>query len=280
MNLDATTASSVPSTNTTGVHCESYIREISAALNLLTGLPLNSYMLWLIITDPAKTIVSCFLEINMALCEILFIVLSPLALMSECKYLNVPKSMQYVRYLCYATLLTGRPMLQTLSCIERYVAVVHPVVFRNYGALRYKFKYLTVGWFMALTVCLIMSFYGEKAWYALIVQTLILIMVKLFCFLSVLRALKQPKPGDGGRDRETANQAKMRAVKIILILLISAIVQYIPLLLVWLLYLCLPQLAGLKLAADIIFFIMAGSGFIQPVLFLQRTRKFPCKGTP
>lgn len=255
--------------------------EISATgINLLTGLPLNIYMVWVIVADPAQKLALCFFDLNMALCEILFGVLSPFNFVIKCMYPEAATAVKYVGNFSFGILLFGRPLFQTLICVERYVAVVHPVVFLKYRVLRYKITCSTVGWLIALTLSLSMPKFKEEILYILPVHTLTLIMVKLFCFRSVLRALTQPKPGDGGREGETANQAKMRAAKIILILLISTIVQYVPLVLIWFLKTWLPESKSLTLAEDIFLCTMMSIGFIQPVLFLQRAGKINFKGIP
>jgi hypothetical protein len=54
----------------------------------------------------------------------------------------------------------------------------------------------------------------------------VLFLLKLFCCLSVLRALKHPGPGEGGR--EGTNNIKMRAFRIMLVIMLSMMVNYLP----------------------------------------------------
>lgn len=155
------------------------------------------------------------------------------------------------------------------------MAVVHPVLFLKYKALRYRMICSALVWLTVLVFSLICALLTESLVYVASANS-----VLLFCFSAVLKALKQPQPGDGGRERERANQAKMRAFKIILVLLTSTIVQYVPLLLEWVLHICFPESPEVDLMNEIVSCIMMAVGFIQPLLFLQRTGKLPCKGTP
>ncbi|KAL1253304.1 hypothetical protein QQF64_017997 [Cirrhinus molitorella] len=80
---------------------------------------------------------------------------------------------------------TGRPLFQCLICVERYLAVVHPVTFLKYKPLRYRF--------------------------------LLALSIQLFCLVAVLRALKQSGPGERRRERMEENPMKRRAFHLILI---------------------------------------------------------------
>ena len=48
-----------------------------------------------------------------------------------------------------------------------------------------------------------------------------------FC-LSVLRALKRPGPGEGGREGGVSNQIKMRAFRTVMIIQATMVVSYVP----------------------------------------------------
>ncbi len=50
--------------------------------------------------------------------------------------------------------ITGRPLFQSLMCVERYLAVVHPVTFLKYKPLRYRVICCTAVWIIVLGSCL------------------------------------------------------------------------------------------------------------------------------
>lgn len=82
-----------------------------------------------------------------------------------------------------------------------------------------------------------------------------IVIINSFCSISVLKALKQPSPGEG--ERERSNLVKRRAFNIVLIFQMTTIVGYVPLitvfylagkldrntLCIWQPYLCFNDLA-------------------------------------
>jgi len=42
--------------------------------------------------------------------------------------------------------ITGRPLFQCLMCVERYLAVVHPVIFLKFKPLRYRVISSVIVW--------------------------------------------------------------------------------------------------------------------------------------
>ncbi len=117
---------------------------------------------------------------------------------------------------------TGSPLFQCLICVERYLAVVHPVIFLKYKPLRYRVICCTVVWIITLgssIICMLtfLKFIFYMCMWFLLLQFLLFLSIKLFCCLAVLRALKQSGPGERGRQREEENHVKTRAFHLILI---------------------------------------------------------------
>jgi hypothetical protein len=90
---------------------------------------------------------------------------------------------------------------------------------------------------------------------------------------SVLWALKCPGLGDG--DREGTNSIKMKAFKIILIILVYAVVSQLPLVLVISAKSYIPYMT-FSSGMSICFCIVVISGFVQPLLYFHRVGKLPC----
>ncbi len=64
--------------------------------------------------------------------------------------------------------ITGRPLFQCLMCVERYLAVVHPVIFLKYKPLRYRVICCTVLlWIFIFLLFFVLdiSFYLNYSWY-------------------------------------------------------------------------------------------------------------------
>jgi len=95
-------------------------------------------------------------------------------------------------------------------CVERYLAVVHPVTFLKFKPLRYRVICCTAAWIIISGSCLVCMFTTSQVnsyiyifFYS--VQFLLFLSIQLFFLVAVLRALKQSGPGERGRDREEEN---------------------------------------------------------------------------
>ncbi|XP_045921138.1 uncharacterized protein LOC123980659 [Micropterus dolomieu] len=107
----------------------------------------------------------------------------------------------------------GETYFQILTCVERYLAVVHPITYLSLRRERgIRIRNISIGciWLICFgetslmtleNVCLIIDF-------SLLIFSLIIIS---FCSLSVLCVLIRPGPGEQGRERERVDQSKQRA---------------------------------------------------------------------
>ena len=139
---------------------------------LLLVTPINIYTLLLIVRGGLETITSEFYCLNLAISDILMCFFS-LFYLTE-KYLQV-LSIVSSFFLGFQNL--SRPLFQGCICVERYLAVVHPVTSLRYKLLRYKMCCSFV-WLTTLGFCITYLFYTEK-------------LFKVFLG-TVMWALKQP----------------------------------------------------------------------------------------
>ncbi len=63
-----------------------------------------------------------------------------------------------VTYFLQGLGITGRPLFHCLICVERYLAVVHPVIFLKYKPLRYRVICCTAAWLIIIGSCLCCTF--------------------------------------------------------------------------------------------------------------------------
>ncbi len=173
--------------------------------------------------------------------------------------------------------ITGRPLFQCLMCVERYLAVVHPVIFLKYKPLRYRVICCTAAWIISLGSCLFCVFsralFYFYTWFFSL-QFLLFLTIQLFSCLAVLRALKQSGPGERKREREKENRMKRRAFYIILITTVNMIVIYVPFIISGLFFILSQEYIPDIFTVGLFCFILAG--FVQPVLYLHRTGKLSC----
>lgn len=121
---------------------------------------------------------------------------------------------------------TGQNLFHILTCIERYLAVVHPVVYlrlRQSGGVR--IRNISIGCVWLISVgSLGLLFHPVKSFLQLGFFILSFITV-CFCSLSVLRVLILPGPGDVSRNRGHVDQSKKRAFQSIMIILLALVIR-------------------------------------------------------
>ncbi|XP_039545577.1 C-C chemokine receptor type 8-like [Pimephales promelas] len=235
--------------------------------NILFGVPIHSYVLWLIARE--GRIASEIFNLNLTVCEIIysFIFLTQI----------LPRISLDLHCFLQGLGITGRPLFHCLMCVERYLAVVHPVTFLKYKPLRYRVICCIVVWITTLGSCLAViqtsSNMKTYIWFFSL-QFLLFLSIQLFCLVAVLRALKQSGPGEKGREREEENHMKRRAFHLILITTVTLVVMFVPFAITG--FLTVLQQQEQQKVSLIWFlgpccFILAG--FVQPVLHLHRAGK-------
>ncbi|XP_058613447.1 C-C chemokine receptor type 5-like [Onychostoma macrolepis] len=121
------------------------------SIHFLFGLLTNCYVLWLIINRAGGGIASEFFRINQCICEIVFCLNSLFCLICY-DYPWLSRLLELTWFLVGLGF-TGRPLFQSLICVERYLAVVHPVTFLKFKPLRYRVICCTVAWIITLGSC-------------------------------------------------------------------------------------------------------------------------------
>ncbi|XP_058614503.1 C-C chemokine receptor type 8-like [Onychostoma macrolepis] len=241
-------------------------------ISFLFGLPIHSKITWLIITGTANGVALEFFNLSLSICEI-------------CNSLNAMfgilarffSSFIIVTHILQGLGITGRPLFHCLICVERYLAVVHPVTFLKYKPLRYRVICCTAVWIIILGSCLFCTFIlisfsmVPYVWF-ISIQCLLFFFTQLFCLVAVLRALKQSAPGE--RRREEENHMMKRAFYLILITTVIMVIQYGPSTVTGF-YVILTQNNFLDIWCPA-FLCYVLAGFVQPILYLQRPRKLFC----
>ncbi|XDV38351.1 hypothetical protein PO909_007790, partial [Leuciscus waleckii] len=245
-------------------------------LNFLFGLPTHSYYIWLIITGTGSGVASESFNLNLSMCEIGTCLNSLMAIISFFTGFSHPTILG-----CFllGLFITGRPLFQCLICVERYLAVVHPVTFLKFKPLRYRVICCTAAWIIILASCLVCMFTRSQVHFYIYiyfysVQFLVFLSIQLFCCVAVLRALKQSGPGERGREREVENHMKRRAFHVILINTVTMSTIYMPFIFAGFSFILTQEFIADLFSFSLLCFILAGFG--QPVLYLHRTGKLSC----
>lgn len=94
-------------------------------------------------------------------------------------------------------------IFDTLTCIERYLAVNYPITYRNLkNAQGVCLRNVAIGcsWLLSFSLAGFLSINGEEIMAAVLLPaTVISLVVVSFCSLCVLCVLIRPGPGEGGR---------------------------------------------------------------------------------
>nr|XP_055035489.1 somatostatin receptor type 2-like [Misgurnus anguillicaudatus] len=267
-----------PSTNrTTHALILNYPKIVMTSFNVLFS-PIHCYVLWFIATGRGGGIASEFFIFNQTICEAVFSVSSLIFLLSHI----FSKLLMTHNFLLGVTI-TGRPLFGCLICVERYLAVVHPVTFLKYKPLRYKMICSAPAWIVILGACffcMISLNSSNTMAYVLffLIQFPIFISVQLFCCLAVLKALKQSGPGERGKQKEEENQMKRRAFHIILIATLIMAIMFLPFIFTGVFYVL--QLDSVSVIWSISLCLYVLSGFVNPLIYLQRNGKLSCLCSP
>ncbi|XP_064781991.1 hydroxycarboxylic acid receptor 2-like [Oncorhynchus masou masou] len=204
------------------------------SINIILGLPTNVYILWLMVTGAVGTMASDFFALNLTVCEILYCLSAVLNYLNDYLF-NDTLGVGVAFFMGFISI--GRPLFQCCICVERYLAVVHPVTFLKYKPLRYRVGCSCLCWMVVLGFSMLIALVSTVLSNMIIFLLLNLSLwfsIQLFCCLTVLWALKRPGPGEGEREGEGMNKIKLRAFRIISVIMVSMIVSYLPLvLLLW-----------------------------------------------
>ncbi|XP_050948620.1 C-C chemokine receptor type 8-like [Labeo rohita] len=245
------------------------------SLNVLFGLPINSYIIWLIIKATGSGVALEFFNLNLSISEIGVCLNSLFSVFYYCTRFS---HLRILTDFLLGLFITGRALFQCLMCVERYLAVVHPVTFLKYKPLRYRVICCTAGWIIIFGSCLCCMFTADVNFQIYIclysIQLLLFFLVQLFCLVAVLRALKQTGPGERAREREEENHMKRRAFHLILITTVTMAIIYIPLIISGFSFVLMQKFMAKMFSFGLVCYVLAG--FVQPVLYLHRAGKFSC----
>ncbi|XP_040887710.1 uncharacterized protein LOC121177444 [Toxotes jaculatrix] len=175
----------------------------------------------------------------------------------------------------------GQALFHILTCVERYLAVVHPITYRGLrqgGGARIRNISTGCVWLLCSGWMTVLNLTGPEFTMVLYLCIMVsLLVVMSFCSISVLRALKRPGPGEVGGNRERADQSKQRAFHTIVAIMGVLLFRFGGNLIGNLLFsssaLEPSDLCVVRLSA---FWLDLPSSLVLPLLFLHRAGKLRC----
>jgi hypothetical protein len=254
-------------------------------LCFVLGLPALVWCLWLSLSGslsgglkPTKVF-----PINLFAVELVFCVSSLLLMVSS----FIENDMfQQAHTFIFGLSWTCRPLLQSCICVERYLAVVHPVAFLKYRRRRYRVASSTLFWVLSLTLSCSFTLMDYEAieHYVLISVYCLGVVIISLCSFFILRVLKQPGPGEveGGRVGEkkqrTTDPQKMKAFGIVLTNLVMILTSSISVVVG-----VTTMSSSLDITCNVTFMLLIVNIFsvmISPLMHLYREGRLLCQRVP
>lgn len=174
--------------------------------------------------------------------------------------------------------LPGQTLFHLLTCLERYVAVIHPITFRRLKeAKAIRIRNVVIGciWLLCLSEIGFLAAHGVIHIILLASGTCLNIGVASFCSFSVLHALTGPGPKE--RYREQADQLRLRAFYTMMAILGALLLRFGGHVLSFMVFF-LQQVGTTEQCVVVISGVWFGfpSSLILPLLFVHRAGKLYC----
>ncbi|XP_016109846.1 P2Y purinoceptor 1-like isoform X1 [Sinocyclocheilus grahami] len=190
-------------------------------LNLVAGVPLNTLVLWQILRKKSEGSTSDVFIFNLSILDAYFGLMTPVDMVNRL-YFNNP-SVWYSQRFAYG-LKDVTPLFLTCICLDRYIAVVHPILFTGTRDTRIRIGVSLLVWGLilaySLTKC-ILGILSVNEVFSGVILSAFFIMV--FCNLSIIWVLRKSVAG-----KEVMNPVKKKAFKMVLIILGIIVVNYLP----------------------------------------------------
>lgn len=202
--------------------------------------------------------------LNLTIMDLVFLFFVPFGL-SNFLFWDIG-SLQMLSNFMYSLNLAGRPLLTACICLDCYLAVVHPIVYRSKKSLTPRILMAAAVWAVTLvqgTMSTIVDELNHSAW-AMFVYIIALPII-VICNASILWTLRRSYRGGGD-----LHPKKKKALQIITNSMVMTVTSYVPPVLVYLLGgLIITDEKEFEcfLAIPILITPTAGSA-IMPVLYL------------
>ncbi|XP_060780343.1 P2Y purinoceptor 1-like [Neoarius graeffei] len=255
------------------------VRVYMQVLVLALALPANTVLLWLMVKKRKTLSPSEVLGLNFAVLGVLFCLSLPLDI-----YITITKDrvglLQSISNAFAILSYFGCPLLLTSLCLERYVAVAHPVLFMKLGKWEYRAACSAIIWFLTCVVAAAAFFYTVSRMavvLSLIINVLFLAM--LACLLGIIWVLCKKGPGEGDQNNSVV---KRHALKNVLTVLLPSAITYFPLLGLAPFLLIIPRLVQKSTNTLICIFLMMAAVVpnfgvcIGSIFYMARLKQMFC----
>ncbi|XP_053474498.1 proteinase-activated receptor 3-like [Ictalurus furcatus] len=190
-------------------------------INMSMGIPANLIVLWLIHRNRSDSSTSDIFVWHLAVLDTFFCLILPLEL-ANLLYLTTSSTCYILRF--FYGIKDMSPLFLACICMDRYMAVCHPIVFYTLKDRSHRPVCAGVMWFITLVNAILKCMDNipkfDKVFTVMILATFALM---LFCNISILWVLSQSVPGT-----DDMHQVRKRAFKMMLIILAIIVFNYLP----------------------------------------------------
>ncbi|KAL1005634.1 hypothetical protein UPYG_G00061640 [Umbra pygmaea] len=187
--------------------------------NLAIGTPCNILVMWQIARRKSDSSTSDIFIFNLAVLDAYFCLMGPIDIINRL-VLN-DQGIWYFDRFAYGLKDTA-PLFLVCICLDRYVAVVHPVLFKGVRNNKIRIGVSVLTWALILTYGLNKSFIGVKyeVFSGLILFSFVLM---IYCNLCIIWILRRSVIG-----KEVMHPVKKKAFKMVMVILGIIFFNYLP----------------------------------------------------
>ncbi|XP_015194393.2 G-protein coupled receptor 4-like [Lepisosteus oculatus] len=241
--------------------------------NVFLGIPANIMVMWLLLKHKNESSTSDIFIFNLAVLDGLFGCMIPLGLINI--YVLQSNDAKAAQRFAYGIKDMGSPLFLSCICLDRYIAVLHPIAFTGLKDHKYRAGLSVVVLAITLAYSITKAFKGteienfDKIFTASILASFAFM---IFCNISILWALKRSGPG-----KDEMHPMKKKAFKIVLSILATIVFNYLPPVALFPFQKYYDASAFTCYIVPVVFSFVNISSSTQPLLYLSRVEnKLPC----